>query len=164
MKLHRIFAAVVAGLVLTSCGDEFLTSHATHQGEAGAEATEGAILSYLTATYQPLLMDSYADYNYNHIDRKTGLPVGTLRIPSFLVHNDKHEVGSRVILKDALVSFKRELMTLLKENPYVFDYLPIDSVDDIDEIISENTYDVIILEYYPYNIEDSGFSFFKGTE
>ena len=67
MKLHRIFAAVVAGLVLTSCGDEFLTSHATHQGEAGAEATEGAILSYLTATYQPLLMDSYADYNYNHI-------------------------------------------------------------------------------------------------
>lgn len=35
---------------------------------------------------------------------------------------------------------------------------------DIDEIISENTYDVIILEYYPYNIEDSGFSFFKGTE
>ena len=67
MKLHRIIAAVVAGLVLTSCGDEFLTSHATHQGEAGAEATEGAILSYLTAAYQPLLMDSYADYNYNHI-------------------------------------------------------------------------------------------------
>ena len=67
MKLYKIFAAVIAGAVLTSCGDQFLTAHATHQGEAGAEATEGAIMSYLTSAYQPLLMDSYANYNYNHI-------------------------------------------------------------------------------------------------
>ena len=67
MKLYKLLAAFVVGAVLTSCGDEFLTAHATHQGEAGAEATESAILSYLTATYQPLLMDSYANYNYNHI-------------------------------------------------------------------------------------------------
>ncbi len=68
MKLNRFFAVVaIAGLVLTSCGEEFLTSHTTHQGAAGAAATESAILSYLTATYQPLLMDSYANYNYNHI-------------------------------------------------------------------------------------------------
>ena len=67
MKLYKFLAIAVAGLVLTSCGEDFLTAHATHQGEAGAEATENAILSYLTATYQPLLMDSYANYNYNHI-------------------------------------------------------------------------------------------------
>ena len=68
MKLNRLFAVItIAGLVLTGCGEEFLTSHTTHQGAAGAEATENAILSYLTATYQPLLMDSYANYNYNHI-------------------------------------------------------------------------------------------------
>ena len=67
MKLYKIFTAVIAGAVLTSCGDQFLTAHATHQGEAGAEATEGAIMSYLTSAYQPLLMDSYANYNYNHI-------------------------------------------------------------------------------------------------
>ena len=68
MKLNRFFAVVaIAGLVLTSCGEEFLTSHTTHQGAAGAAATESAIQSYLTATYQPLLMDSYANYNYNHI-------------------------------------------------------------------------------------------------
>ena len=68
MKLNRFFAVVtIACLVLTSCGEEFLTAHTTHQGAAGAEATESAILSYLTATYQPLLMDSYANYNYNHI-------------------------------------------------------------------------------------------------
>ena len=67
MKLYKILAVALAGVVLTSCGDKFLTAHATHQGEAGAEATEGAILSYLTAAYQPLLMDSYANFNYNHI-------------------------------------------------------------------------------------------------
>ena len=68
MKRYKILAAALIGaLVLTSCGEKFLTAHATHQGEAGAEATENAILSYLTATYQPLLMDSYANYNYNHI-------------------------------------------------------------------------------------------------
>lgn len=67
MKLYKLFAIAVAGVMLSSCGEDFLTSHATHQGEAGAEATENAILSYLTATYQPLLMDSYANFNYNHI-------------------------------------------------------------------------------------------------
>ncbi len=67
MKLYKILAVALAGVVLTSCGDKFLTAHATHQGEAGAEATENAILSYLTAAYQPLLMDSYANFNYNHI-------------------------------------------------------------------------------------------------
>lgn len=68
MKFSKIFAmAAIAGMMLTSCGEKFLTSHATHQGEAGAAATEGAIQSYLTSAYQPLLMDSYANYNYNHV-------------------------------------------------------------------------------------------------
>ena len=68
MKFNRFFAVVtLAGLLLTSCGEEFLTAHSTSQGEAGAAATESAILSYLTAAYQPLLMDSYANFNYNHI-------------------------------------------------------------------------------------------------
>ncbi|MBO7585064.1 MAG: RagB/SusD family nutrient uptake outer membrane protein [Bacteroidales bacterium] len=67
MKLYKFLAIAAIGVILSSCGEDFLTAHATHQGEAGAEATEGAILSYLTAAYQPLLMDSYADFNYNHI-------------------------------------------------------------------------------------------------
>ena len=67
MKLHKLLAVAALGLILTGCGEDFLTSHTTHQGAAGAEATENAILSYLTAAYQPLLMDSYANYNYNHI-------------------------------------------------------------------------------------------------
>ena len=30
----------------------------------------------------------YVDQNYGHVDYETGLPTGTLRIPSFLVHNE----------------------------------------------------------------------------
>lgn len=76
----------------------------------------------------------YVDYNYNHVDGKTGLPVGTLRIPSFLVHNDTAEVGSRVILRDAVKNFKRDLYQILRENPYIFEYLPIDSVSEIEDL------------------------------
>ncbi|NCB42597.1 MAG: glutamine synthetase [Clostridia bacterium] len=76
----------------------------------------------------------YVDYNYQNIDSATGLPVGTLRIPAYLVHNDKAEVGSRIILRDAIKVFETELVKILKENPYVFEFLPFDSVEDIEEI------------------------------
>jgi glutamine synthetase len=81
-----------------------------------------------------LSVNWYVDYNYQNIDDLTGLPMGTLRIPSYLVHNDKAEVGSRIILRDAIKVFKTGLMNLLKENPYVFEFLPFDSIDDIAEI------------------------------
>ncbi|MBE6031105.1 MAG: glutamine synthetase [Clostridiales bacterium] len=76
----------------------------------------------------------YVDYNYNHIDKMSGLPIGTLRIPSFLIHNDTNEVGSRVILRDAVKNFKADLCQILRENPYIFEYLPIESADEIEEI------------------------------
>ena len=77
----------------------------------------------------------YVDYNFDNIDVKTGLPVGTLRIPAFLIHNDTDEVGSRVILRDSINKFEKELMALLREHPYVFDYIDgADSADDIEEI------------------------------
>lgn len=77
----------------------------------------------------------YVDYNFDNVDRLTGLPVGTLRIPAFLIHNDKHAVGSRVILRDAIDKFKADLMQLLREHPYVFQYVEgIESADDIEEI------------------------------
>lgn len=77
----------------------------------------------------------YVDYNLHHLDRRTGLPVGTLRIPSFLVHNDTADVGSRVVLRDAVKAFKTDLYELMKENPYIFEYLEAESIDDIDEIL-----------------------------
>ncbi len=77
----------------------------------------------------------FVDHNFNYPDPQTGLPVGTLRIPSSLIHNDSERVGSRVILRDAIYNFKEDLMQLLKENPYVFDYIDIDCVDDIEELV-----------------------------
>lgn len=77
----------------------------------------------------------YVDYNYKHVDPKTELPVGTLRIPSFLVHNDTAEVGSRVILRDAAKNFKHDLLAIIKENPWLSQSLNIDDVNEIDDIV-----------------------------
>ena len=76
----------------------------------------------------------FVDHNFNYTDPETGLPIGTLRIPSSLIHNESDRVGSRVILRDAVFNFKEDLLELLKENPYVFDYMDIDSVDDIERL------------------------------
>ena len=77
----------------------------------------------------------YVDYNFDHVPQSLGLPVGSLRIPSYLRHNDTFEVGSRVVLRDAVADFKKELMELLKANPYVFEYMDLDSADEIEELI-----------------------------
>lgn len=77
----------------------------------------------------------YVDYNFDHVPQSIGLPVGSLRIPSYLRHNDTFEVGSRVVLRDAVADFKKELMELLKANPYVFEYMDLDSADEIEELI-----------------------------
>lgn len=81
-----------------------------------------------------LSVNWYVDHNFDFLHEPTGLPVGTLRIPSFLVHNDTNEVGSRVILRDAINKVERDLLKLIRENPYILEYLPIDSPDDIEEI------------------------------
>ncbi len=82
-----------------------------------------------------LSVNWFVDYNFSFISEDTKLPVGTLRIPSFLVHNDSTEVGSRVVLRNAVNAFKQELWELLEENPYVFEHLDVQSIDDIEEII-----------------------------
>lgn len=80
-------------------------------------------------------VDWFVDYNFMYRIKEGDLPIGTLRIPSMLVHNDTNEVGSRVILKKAADVFKRDLTELIAENPYILKYLPFDSADDIEEII-----------------------------
>ena len=78
----------------------------------------------------------YVEYNYHNIDYKTGLPTGTLRIPSFLRHNGDRMVGSRIFCRRAVKRFKRGLLKLLDENPYVFKYLHgLDGVQDIEKIV-----------------------------
>ena len=77
----------------------------------------------------------YVDYNFSHIEEKTGLPVGTLRIPSFLVHNDTNEIGSRVILRDATALFRKEMLKLIRKNSYVWESIGITSAEEILEIM-----------------------------
>lgn len=96
----------------------------------------------------------YVDYNMRHVDLKTGLPVGTLRIPSFLVHNDTFMCGSRSVLKRSLAYFKESLLKLMAEHPYVFDYIDgLDSVDDIDSLIITSATE---LEFWVKTPEDKG--------
>lgn len=76
----------------------------------------------------------YVDYNYNNTHGETGLPVGTLRIPSYLVHSEHGAVGSRIILQKAIDAFKEDLLKLLAAHPAVFEHLPISGVDDIEDI------------------------------
>ncbi len=77
----------------------------------------------------------FVDHNFSYPDPETGLPIGTLRIPSSLIHDDDEGVGSRVILRDAIRNFKEDLLELLEENPYVFDHMDIKGRDEIEEIV-----------------------------
>ena len=74
----------------------------------------------------------FVDYNMEHYDEETGKPVGTLRIPSFLVHEGKR-VGSRTVLADTLAFVKKELLDLFKKNPKISGIESVDGkeVEDI---------------------------------
>jgi len=54
----------------------------------------------------------FVDYNEQNIDPITERPVGTLKIPSFLVHNGQ-KICARSILKQAVDAFKKEILSLL---------------------------------------------------
>ena len=82
-----------------------------------------------------LSVNWYVDYNFGYIEKETGLPVGTLRIPSFLIHGGAHEIGARVILRDAVAFFKKELLKLIRKNSYIWEYIGIKSAEDIAEIV-----------------------------
>ncbi|MFT5873947.1 MAG: glutamine synthetase [Clostridium sp.] len=74
----------------------------------------------------------FIDYNYENIDPETELPVGTLKIPCVLLH-DNIPVDSRSILKKSVESFKTTLLDLFKENPssltsFDFEYKDIDKL------------------------------------
>ena len=81
----------------------------------------------------------FVEYNYDNIDYDTGLPTGTLRIPSFLRHNGDTMVDSRIFLKESAERFIGEFTEVLRANPYVFEHIGgVDSADDIKEILLTN--------------------------
>ncbi len=58
----------------------------------------------------------FVDYNYDYYCDINGKPVGTLRIPSFLIHNEKM-VCSRSILKRTMEGFENRIIKLMEEKP-----------------------------------------------
>lgn len=74
----------------------------------------------------------FVDYNNEFMDEKHR-PVGTLKIPSFLIHNDKY-VDSRSILYKAMDNFEKSLMNILKENPKILENIGIDNLEDIEKL------------------------------
>ena len=75
----------------------------------------------------------FVDYNYDFIDYSTNKPVGTLRIPCFLYHDNK-PVDSRNILNNAVKTFKDNLWNIFETHPEVLDIYNLKK-DDIDEIV-----------------------------
>ena len=75
----------------------------------------------------------FVDYNYENFDFTLHKPVGTLRIPSFLIHGG-NQVCSRSILKRSVDRFTEDLYRILSETPALcssFGFTA-DNIDHID--------------------------------
>jgi glutamine synthetase len=80
----------------------------------------------------------FVDYNFEHIDEETGKPIGTLRIPAYLVHNGLR-VDSRSILAQSLEYSKGELLDLFKKNAKIAGLEHINGADVEDIIFTSAT-------------------------
>ncbi|SHE40180.1 glutamine synthetase [Clostridium fallax] len=74
----------------------------------------------------------FVDYNSDFINPILNKPIGTLRIPCFLYHENK-AVDSRHILKNAISTFKKNILKLLKEHPENLNQFGI-KFDDIEDV------------------------------
>ncbi|MBB6715730.1 glutamine synthetase [Clostridium gasigenes] len=92
----------------------------------------------------------FVDYNYDHIDALTQNPVGTLRIPSFLLHNNK-PVCSRNILTASIDTFKTNLLKVFKNKPETLKSFGI-TFDEIDEIVITSASELEFWVKTPNNI------------
>ncbi|MGG7179128.1 glutamine synthetase [Clostridium paraputrificum] len=75
----------------------------------------------------------FVDYNYDYIDNATQKPIGTLRIPCFLYHDNK-AVDSRHILSSAVKTFKDSLWDIFTNKPEILKAYGI-TKEDIEEIV-----------------------------
>ncbi|MDR3563713.1 MAG: glutamine synthetase [Negativicutes bacterium] len=80
----------------------------------------------------------FIDYNYDFICQETGKPVGTLRIPAFLVHKGLR-VDARSIMAESLDYVKTELISLLKKNPKISGLEHLDANEIADVVFTVGT-------------------------
>lgn len=72
------------------------------------------------------------DYNYGHIDPETNLPVGTLLIPSTLIHAGSY-CDSRSVIKEASLHFENTIFDLLKTYPHFCEDLGV-KFEDVEKV------------------------------
>ncbi|MHC1758216.1 MAG: glutamine synthetase [Negativicutes bacterium] len=95
--------------------DDFYSGHAVQTDGSSVVLTGIATLNNAKVDmYVDPSVNWYIDYNFESEDEETGLPVGTLRIPAFLVHNGLR-VDSRSLLTATLEYVGNEIKTLLKK-------------------------------------------------
>lgn len=75
----------------------------------------------------------FVDYNFENYDEETELPIGTLRVPAFLIHDGKC-VDSRAVLKNTLKFVKDEMLSLFKKYPTIsgLEHVNGNDVEDIE--------------------------------
>ncbi|QGU93949.1 glutamine synthetase [Clostridium bovifaecis] len=76
----------------------------------------------------------FVDYNFENFDEELGKPVGTLRIPCFLIHEEK-AIDSRHILKSSISNIEENLMNFYRKYPELLDVYGI-GIDDIEDIVA----------------------------
>ena len=114
--------------------EDFLTCGIQTDGSS-VELDEIAILNDAKVDLLPDTgVNWYIDYNYEYIDDETNLPVGTLKIPSFLLHNGE-KVCSRGILEKAVNHFANTMLDLFKDYPHIIKNIGIDSPKDIEKLM-----------------------------
>lgn len=74
----------------------------------------------------------FIDYNYDLLDPISSKPIGTVRIPCFLMHNDT-PVDSRRILKNSISLMEEEILKIFSNNPEILSDYNI-TFDEIEEI------------------------------
>ena len=72
----------------------------------------------------------FVDYNDENIDKGTGKPVGTLRIPSFLHHASGY-IDSRSILRNTVQHVGEQILSLLKEFGMQGIAVPVEDIERI---------------------------------
>lgn len=74
----------------------------------------------------------FVDYNMENYDEELEKPVGTLRIPSFLIHEGKR-VDSRAVLTDTLAYVKKELLSLFAKKDTIsgLEHIKGNDIEDI---------------------------------
>ncbi len=113
--------------------DDFYSGHAVQTDGSSVVLTGIATLNNAKVDmYVDPSVNWYIDYNYESEDEETGLPVGTLRIPSFLVHNGLR-VDSRSLLTQTLEYVGNEIKALLKKTGKIagLEHLKPSEIDEV---------------------------------